>query len=305
MRTIKLQLINERARQSDSKQESDIGDDETSDNESTAEDQENATVHPECDQCHKKFSSNFALKLHQKQKHHSRQSTSQLGRFYSLTSLPNHQRQTPSKRLRSNEEITENDEPKNDLKKFKGAEKNTEYDQQSDTESDYSARTYSSKHRPENKSEETVICKHCNKQLSCKGSLSRHMKTVHNLKKVESILNLQKVGNKKFYCEECNRQFKNRRCYASHIRNSNVHQTEHDVKRTFECPYCGNFYMHESSLNRHVTEVHKQAIEDNKAKNSTRNSDDEESDVSVYQENNEKDDLLEDLISPSVLSNRI
>ena len=89
----------------------------------------------------------------------------------------------------------------------------------------------------ESKKKQPVKCEFCDKIFSQKGSLKRHMETVH-----------QKLKPHK--CEECGEAFSRKYSLKIHM------ATVHLKSKPHKCDECGDAFGHKSSLKMHMDTVH-------------------------------------------------
>lgn len=88
------------------------------------------------------------------------------------------------------------------------------------------------------------ICPICAKYFSA-GSIEVHMKRKHSSKF-------------NFYCDHCPQKFKAKRDIVTHL----VKHVQAEYRRKFQCEYCENTYLKNSSLQHHIKMRHEEISEE-------------------------------------------
>ena len=90
---------------------------------------------------------------------------------------------------------------------------------------------------------ELFKCNQCDKVYKYRNSLSDHIDMAHNTDKTKPLFN----------CKQCHKSF-------FHAKVLRTHQLRVHVEAEKECPLCCRMFKQKSKLNRHLREVHKEAI---------------------------------------------
>lgn len=193
---MKLQLINNQIEQQQTRQSYIVkiepDDDEISDSESTIMDFKIPFEDKECEQCHQKFPTNFALKWHRKKKHPINSLETNIFRcpykncrviLHSVTSLRDHKRLMHSNR-QSKEEITRNEPKDRQVKQEVVQGYYCEVcDQQIQRKNNFRKHLNSIKHKSKydrSRINRAFKCRRCDKSYVDNSSLRRHMEDYHN-----------------------------------------------------------------------------------------------------------------------------
>ena len=90
-----------------------------------------------------------------------------------------------------------------------------------------------------NKGKKPFKCSICDSSFSQKGTLKRHMASVHEEKKP-------------FKCPTCDAGFAQKGKLIRHL------ESVHELKKPFKCPTCDASFAQKSQLKKHLTSVHKE-----------------------------------------------